>query len=186
MSPVLTPAMNSVKCTVCPKTLSDKRSLRRHMQVVHKHYVQTNKFVCDECAFANEKNVELEAHMNQQHNSTRPRYCLYCNQFYTDSLKFMEHMNKNHGLPVWDADPENKQNLGILCSEQAFGGLLKTYDIPVGEHEIDLLNFMRCKRDEIENIVQLNTQNHAQKLQFSALVQLTKPSTDENTSSQPE
>ena len=95
-------------------------------------------------------------------------------------------MNKNHGLPVWDADPENKQNLGVLHSEQAFGGVLKTYDIPVGELEIDLLSFMRSKRDEIENIVQLNTQNHAQKLQFSALVQLTKPSTDENTSSQPD
>ena len=95
-------------------------------------------------------------------------------------------MNKNHGLPVWDADPENKQNLAILHSERTFGGVLKTFDIPVEEHEIDLLSFMRSERDEIENIVQLNTQNHAQKLQFSALVQLTKPSTDENTSSQPD
>ena len=39
----------------------------------------------------------------------------------------MEHMNKNHGLPVWDADPENKQNPGILDSEQAFGGVLKSW-----------------------------------------------------------
>ena len=178
--------MNSEKCRVCKKTLSDKRSLRRHMKDVHKHYAQTNVFLCDECAFANEKVVELETHMRQQHNSTHPRYCLYCNKFFTDNLKYMEHMNKNHGLPVWDADAENNQNLGILHSEQAFGGVLKTYDIPVGEHEIDLLSFMRSKRDEIENVVQLNTQNQAQKLQFSALVQLTKPSNDENVSSQPD
>ena len=142
--------------------------------------------LCDECAFANEKVVELGTHMRQQHNSTHPRYCLYCNKFFTDNLKYMEHINKNHGLPVWDADSENNQNLGILHSEQAFGGVLKTYDIQVGEHEIDLLSFMRSKRDEIENVVQLNTQNQAQKLQFSALVQLTKPSNDENVSSQPD
>ena len=96
----------------------------------------------------------------------------------------MEHMNKNHGLPVWNADLENNPSSGILPSEQAFGGFLKTYDIPVGEQEIDLLSFMRSKQDEIENVVQLNTQNSAQKLQFSALVQLTKPTSDETVDSQ--
>ena len=176
--------MNAETCTICLKKLVDKRSLRRHMQTIHKQYVQTNRIECDECAFAHEKVIELETHMIQQHNSKHPRCCLYCNKFFVDNLKYMEHMNKNHGLPVWNADLENNPSSGILPSEQAFGGVLKTYDIPVEEHEIDLLSFMRSKRDEIENIVQLNTQNHAQKLQFSALVQLTKPSSDENVSSQ--
>ena len=70
----------------------------------------------------------------------------------------MEHLNKNHGLPAWDVDPENKQNLGILHSKQAFGGVLKTYDILVGEHETYLLRLMRSKRDQIENIAQLIAQ----------------------------
>ena len=83
-------------------------------------------------------------------------------------------------------DAENNQNLGILHSQQVFCGVLKTYDIPVAEHERDLLSFIWSKSDEIQNVVQLNTQNHAQKLQFSALVPLTKPSTDENVSSQPD
>ena len=178
--------MNAETCTICQKKLADKRSLRRHMTTVHKQYVRTSRFECDECAFAHEEVIELETHMIQQHNSKHPRYCLYCNKFYVDNLKYMEHMNKNHGLPVWNADLENNPSSGILPSEQAFGGVLKTYDIPVGEHEIDLLSFMRSKRDEIENVVQLNTQNSAQKLQFSALVQLTKPTSDENINSQPD
>ena len=45
---------------------------------------------------------------------------------------------------------------------------------------------MRSKQDKIENIVQLNTQNSAQKLQFSALVQLTKPTSDQTVVSQPD
>ena len=178
--------MNSEKCTVCQKKLSDKRSLRRHMQAVHKQYVQTNLFTCDECAFAHEKVVELDAHMEQQHNSNRPRYCLYCNKFFAENLKYMEHMNNNHGLPVWNADVENNRNCGILHTEQAFNGVLRTYDIPVSQHEIDLLSFMRSKRDEIENIVQLNAQTHAQKLQFSAKIELIKPSGDESENSQPD
>ena len=178
--------MNAETCTICQKKLVDKRSLRRHMQTVHKQYVQTNRFVCDECAFAHEKVIELETHMIQQHNTKHPRYCLYCNKFYVDNLKYMEHMNKNHGLPVWNADLENNPSSGILPSKQAFGGVLKTYDIPVGEQEIDLLSFLRSKQDEIENVVQLNTQNSAQKLQFSALVQLTKPTSDETVDSQPD
>ena len=178
--------MNAETCTICQRKLVDKCSLRRHMQTVHKQYVQTNRFECDECAFAHEKVIELETHMIQQHTSKHPLYCLYCNKFYVDNLKYMEHMNKNHGLPVWNADLENNPSSGILPSEQAFGGVLKTYDIPVGEHEIDLLSFMRSKQDEIEKVVQLNTQNSAQKLQFSALVQLTKPTSDENINSQPD
>ena len=162
------------------------------MQTVHKQYVQTNRFESDECAFAHEKVIELETHMIQQHNKKHPRYCLYCNKFYVDNLKYMEHMNKNHGLPVWNAvwknsrTWQNNPSSGILPSEQAFGGVLKTYDIPVGEQEIDLLSFLRSKQDEIENVVQLNTQNSAQKLQFSALVQLTKPTSDETVDSQPD
>ena len=178
--------MNAETCTICQKKLVDKLSLRRHMQTFHKQYVQTNQFECNECAFAHEKVIELETHMIQQQNSKHPRYCLYCNKFFVDNLKYMEHMNKSHGLPVWNADLENNPSSGIVPSKQAYGGVLKTHDISAGEHELDLLRFMRSKRDEIENLVQLNTQNHAQKLQFSALVQLTKPSSDENVSSQPD
>ena len=82
------------------KTLSDKRNLCRHMQAVYKQYVQTNLFACDECAFAHEKVVELEAHMRQQNNSSRPRYCQYCSKFFAENLKYLEHMNNNLELPV--------------------------------------------------------------------------------------
>ena len=54
-----------------------------------------------------------------------------------------------------------------------------------GIQEIYLLSFMRSKQDEIKNVVQINTQNGAQKLQFSALVQLTKPTVDESVDTQP-
>ena len=72
-------------------------------------------------------------------------------------------MHKSQELPVWNAELENNPNSEILPSEQAFGDVWKTCDKSVGEHKIDLLSFMRSIQDEIESIVQLNTQNSAQK-----------------------
>ena len=127
--------MISEKCTVCQKKILDKCSLHRRMQAVNKKYVQTNLFDCDECAFALENVVELKAHVRQQHKPNHPQYCQYCNKFFAQNLKYMEHMINNHGLPVWNADAENNQSCGILHSEEKFNGVLRIYDIPVGQHE---------------------------------------------------
>ena len=52
--------MNAETCTICRKKLVDKRILRSHMQTIHKQYVQTNRFECDECVFAHKEVIELE------------------------------------------------------------------------------------------------------------------------------
>ena len=95
-------------------------------------------------------------------------------------------MKNKHGLPIWNADVENNQSSGIFPSEHAFNGVMKTYDIPVCDHELDLLSFMQSKRDEVEKIVQLKMHSNAQKLQFSAMVQLRKPTSDKNIKSPPD
>ena len=74
----------------------------------------------------------------------------------------------------------------IEPNEMAFGGVLKTYNIEIWPHEINLLSFMRSEQAEIDNTVELNTQLEAQKVQISAKIQLTKPTNDENVKSQPE
>ena len=43
--------MSTETCTICNKKLSDKRSLRRQKQTVHKQYKENNSFVCHECGY---------------------------------------------------------------------------------------------------------------------------------------
>ena len=105
--------MSFEKCSICNKILSDKRSLRRHNQTVHKQYAQNNSFVCDECGFAKTKVLEMENHMRKEHLSVNPRYCLYCNKFFVGDSAYKEHMNKIHGLPVWNADAEKDKEASI-------------------------------------------------------------------------
>ena len=99
----------------------------------------------------------------------------------------MEHMNKTHALPIWNRkNVEKMSESEIEPNEMSFHGVLKTYNIEVWPHEINLLSFMRSKQDEVDNIVELSTQLEAQKVQISAKFQLTKPTNDENVNNQPE
>ena len=95
-------------------------------------------------------------------------------------------MNRVHGLPVHmkteETDLESKSN----PTHRAFDGALKSYEVEVGDYEIDLLSFMRSKQPEIDDIIQLNTQNSQQKVMFVATIQLVKPSGQVELNSQPD
>ena len=180
--------MPQVKYNICQKLLADKRSLRRHRKSIHKIYPQANSFECNECGFSTKSLYELTGHMTVQHDAPNPRYCLYCNKYFPRDVDYLEHMNGVHSLPAWNINSENLQDSGILPTERAFGGALKTYEIAVGANDLDLLHVMHIKRQEIENIVRLSVQQHSQKVQFSTKIQLTKPpnNDDEISSSQPD
>ena len=145
--------MPQVKCDICQQLLADKRGLRRHRKSIHKIYPQANSFECNECGFSTKSLYELTGHMTVQHDAPNPRYCLYCNKCFPRDVDYLEHMNGVHSLPAWNIDSENLQQSGILPTERAFGGALKTYEIAVGASDLDLLHVMHIKRQEIENIV---------------------------------
>ena len=162
--------MPQVKCDICQQLLADKRGLRRHRKSIHKIYPQANSFECNECGFSTKSLYEPAGHMTVQHDAPNPRYCLYCNKCFPRDVDYLEHMNGVHSLPAWNINSENLQHLGILPTERAFGGALKTYEIAVGASDLDLLHNMHIKRQKIENIVRLSVQQHSQKVQFSSKI----------------
>ena len=180
--------MPQVKCDICQQLLADKRGLRRHRKSIHKIYPQANSFECNECGFSTKILYELTGHMTVQNDAPNPRYCLYCNKCFPRDVDYLEHMNGVHSLPAWNINSENLQHSGILPTERAFGGALKTYEIAVGASDLDLLHVMHIKRQEIENIVRLSVQEHSQKVQFSSKIELKKPPKHDNEflSSQPD
>ena len=128
--------------------------------------------------------------MTVQYHAPIPRYCLYCNKCFPRDVDYLEHMNGVgvHSLPAWNINSENLKHSGILPTERAFGGTLKTYEIAVGANDLDLIHVLHKKRQEIKNILRLSVQQHSQKVQFSSKIRLTKPpkNDDEISSSQPE
>ena len=90
-------------------------------------------------------------------------------------------MNKFYGLPVWTTDARIDASCGIVANEKAFDGDLKLCSISVDNNDVDLLSFMRCKKNEIQHFICLNTYIQPQKIEFGATIELTKP-VDEETS----
>ena len=84
--------------------------------------------------------------MTVHHDAPNPRYCLYCNKCFPRDVDYLEHMNGVHSLPAWNIDSDNLQHSGILPTERAFGGALKTYEIAFGAN--DLGYFMSCIKND--------------------------------------
>lgn len=178
-------------CKLCMKQLSDRRSLRRHMQAIHKIYPEKRKYSCAECKLETGNLMELEAHMLAQHRVTTNRHCFYCNCCYLDKLSYTNHMHTAHGLPVWTGqesktDAEEEEIPFLPLSEKSFGGALKIYNINVGDNEKDLMHVMKISQQKIQSTVRWNTQTCQYKVQFTAELLLTKPSCPVTTNSEKE
>ena len=176
-----------VKCIICGAKLSNFRSLRRHQKTQHQNYAPHTFYECAPCGWTTSQIKKLQTHMDIQHECSQPKYCFYCNKFFVEKIKYMDHMNRMHGLPLtWVSNTEADYESYIKPSERAFHGKLKSYDLEVNDHELDLQSFMRSKQPEIDDIISLNTQNSQQKVRFIAMLQLVKVSDQDENSSQPD
>ena len=176
-----------VICLICGSLLSDLQSLRRHQKRKHPNHAPYNKYECAVCALTTNSIKSLQTHMDIQHKCSQPQCCFYCNKFFLDKNLFMKHMNRMHGLPMSHLTNEQTDRESyIKPTHTAFGGALKSYDIEVGDYEIDLLSLMRSKQPEIDDIIQLNTQHAQQKVMFIATIQLIKPSDQIEVNNQPD
>ncbi len=85
-------------------------------------------------------------------------------------------MSEEHGLPIWTETRD--ENSYIKPTHTAFNGSLRFYDLPVNEEEIDLLELLIRRKEEIESIIDLNVSQGPHKVQFVAEVVLKKPIAD--------
>lgn len=149
------------------------------MKNVHKVSPTHKTYDCAECNYKTEKLTNLSSHMQYQHVGSSLRHCIYCNCCFASDVSYIDHMNSQHGLPVWGPEVERVEPY-IQPKQRVFNGSCKIYDFSVGDNEIDLLCFLRSKKDEIDNILRWNTQSSPQKVQFCAELELVKPSLARN------
>ena len=171
--------MKSEICIVSNKELSGKRSLRRHKQTVHKQYTKNNFSVCHECGYERSRFIELENHMRENHLSFRPWCCLYCNNY-----SWVTHLTLSTWIKImvsrYGPRTQKLSHQGLFPLRSLWMVLLLytiiRWTIMI---LICLLSFMPGKQNEIQNVIQLNTQNQPRKVQFNATIELMKPVDDE-------
>ena len=167
-----------VLCTVCGTSLADASSRRKHMKRLHPEHVPTKSYFCSVCNREEENLALVVQHMNAVHgsNATDQCLCVYDMKVFPSREAKARHTYSEHDLPEWNM-PRS-----VLSTNQptisAMGGSARVYDIFPAEDDRDILELMLKKKNEIDQIVRINTMFEPQKVQFVVEVSMVKPVPD--------
>ena len=82
-----------------------KRSLRRHLFLIHKIESERPTLICNQCNFKSQTLLGMTGHCRSRHGGkTVENVCIYCNHCFMSKDNFAQHMRNRHGLPVWDTN----------------------------------------------------------------------------------
>ena len=193
----------TLPCPYCNRELSDKRSLRRHLYLIHKIEQERPPLICNQCNFKSQTLLGITGHRRSRHGGkTVESVCIYCNDCFMSKDNFAQHMRNRHVLLVWDtneatetespsqagpsrarkferAGPSSRQrDSSPKPVQSAFNGGGEIYNIKP-TLEIDLLTYLNSVKPEIDEILPNKTIHGAQKVQLTAELKLLKSRVDD-------
>ena len=92
---------------------------------------------------------------------------------------FVDQMMKNHGHPIWESNREDTQRLPAV--ETAFDEVVHQYALRPADGEVDLMQSLNDRREQIEDIVCKNGLHEPPRVQISDVVSLDKSKEGEET-----
>lgn len=83
-----------IKCTLCPRVLSGKDGLKRHMETIHSE----RPFICETCGKSYGTKKGLRAHIKRIHikNKTVKYQCDKCDKMYISKTGLIIHDRNTH------------------------------------------------------------------------------------------
>ncbi len=82
-----------IECNICSKTLASNRTLRNHVNAVHK---KMKPHKCQICAVTFSRIGSLKSHVDAIHNNLRPFECKICSKALTTSRSLKQHVDAVH------------------------------------------------------------------------------------------
>ena len=164
-------------CKYCSATFANRGNQSRHGHRYHPDEVGLPVFTCCICTFTCRKLSELEQHMRTCHQKFT-NCCRSCYMGFNDTRLFAQHMSSLHSLPVFGDQFQPTQ----APAETAFNGTLQSYHLPPSptQANTDLAQFMLQHKPQIDSLIEQKLSQGSQKVQFSAHLQLRKPSQNED------
>jgi KRAB domain-containing zinc finger protein len=87
-------------CDYCDKIVRSLQSLRTHMATVHYKKIEYNCHLCGHKAINKQA---LRGHVRRVHEKSLPTYsCIICNKDFSQRVRLMVHMAKNHATTATD------------------------------------------------------------------------------------
>ncbi len=159
------------ECNVCGKKFTLRHNRNKHRRIFHPEEAGVPVYSCQKCDFTTYSYYGLECHFRIDHLEVLHHLCHYCYIGYENADEYINHLEHHHGLPAWSTIAKPSPP-----TEEAFNGKLAIYQMTVEEHGLpDLFNAMVETKSQIKQLVRDRVRNEPQKVQFTALVELSKP-----------
>ena len=171
----------TVGCDLCGKQYTERGGLRKHMKQLHLIVEDNPEFKCWECNFTDPTLINVKEHIKNAHNDKKLQWntCIHDLTVFGNKRSFVDHMMKDHGHPSWGSDREETQRLAPV--ETAFDGVVRRYALRPADGEVDLMQSLSDRREQIEDIVRENVLHEPQRVQISAEVSIDKTKEGEET-----
>ena len=167
----------AIQCPHCSAQLCNRRSLNKHLKNIHKIFPDVPTFRCFHCSEKVRSLPTLRKHSHISHQQPILKVCYTCRVGFQTKLNYAEHVKNEHGMPILDME-EDEIDLTRPTVSSISGGV-NYYEFQPGENDLDIMEYMFRKRDEVSRIIQKHTQKFPQKLQVNVEMTLQKPLEEE-------
>ena len=166
-----------LQCTECSIQLSDRRSLKKHMKRKHNIFPDVLTFSCSQCSANENSLLLLRKHSITNHQKPVVKICYSCRIGFQSKTDYANHVNNEHGLPIYDMAPEDINP--VKPTATSINGSINYYEITPESTSLDIMEYLFAKRKEISDIVRKHTNQYPQKMQLTVELSLTKPVAEE-------
>ena len=150
-----------LQCTNCPAQLSDRRALNRHLQGKHGIYPNVPTFSCFNSSEQAKSLPSLRKHSKVSHHQPILKVCYACRMGFQSKYDFARHINDVHGVPVYEMDPVKSSPATPVVS--SIKGGINYYEFHPTSNDLDIMEYLFRKRNEIEGIIRKHTNQYPKK-----------------------
>ena len=119
----------------------------------------------------------MRNHSLLTHQQPILKICDTCRIGFQLKLEYVNHVSNHHRLPIYDMDLNEIHNSTPTLS--SINGGVNYYKFEPKSNDIDIMEYLFKKRDEVTDIVRKHTNHYPQKLQLTVEMTLQKPSDNE-------
>ena len=128
---------------------------KKHMKRKHNIFPDVLTFSCSQCS-ANKNNLLLlRKHSMTNHQKPVVKICYSCRIGFQSKTDYANHVNNEHGLPIYDMNPEDKNS--VKPTVTSINGSINYYEINPESTSLDIMEYLFAKRKEISDIVRKHT-----------------------------
>ena len=150
----------AIQCPHCSAQLCNRRSLNKHLKNIHKIFPDVPTFRCFHCTEKVRSLPTLRKHSHISHQQPILKVCYTCRVGFQTKLNFADHVKNEHGMPILDMEEDEIDLTRPTVSSISSG--VNNYEFQPGENDLDIMEYMFRKRDEVSRTIQ-NTHKNSPK-----------------------